>query len=104
MATRNDSINNCILRFLNAVQKRYLVERAYIFGSYAKGTAKKWSDIDLAIISKDFSDDTFEDKLYLMKLAIQFDDRIEPMPYHPAAFNPNDPLVAEIQKTGIQIM
>ncbi|HBO84895.1 MAG TPA: nucleotidyltransferase, partial [Deltaproteobacteria bacterium] len=45
-------------------------------GSYARKTQNKWSDIDLAIISPDFSNDRFEERVRLMKLASSIDDRI----------------------------
>ena len=31
------------------------IDSAYLFGSFAKGTEHKWSDIDVAVISSDFS-------------------------------------------------
>jgi len=43
-----------IERFLEELSKRVRVEEAYLFGSYAKGTWIKTSDIDLIIISPDF--------------------------------------------------
>ena len=42
--------------------------RVYLYGSYAKGNYKKDSDIDLAIVSDDFSGDVIDDQLLLMKL------------------------------------
>ena len=76
----------------------------YIYGSFAKGTNHKWSDIDLAIISPDFSDDTLSDRLMLMKIGASIDDRIEPHPFSLKRFDVTDPLVNEICKNGIQIV
>jgi predicted nucleotidyltransferase len=104
MVEKNEPITAGILLFLNEVKRKYAVDKAYIFGSYAKGMATDWSDIDLAIISRDFSDDSFDDRLYLMELASRFDDRIEPMPYTPANFSINDPLVADICKNGVLVL
>lgn len=73
-------------------------------GSFAKDTFNKWSDIDIAIISPDFSDNPFEDRLLLMQLAATIDDRLESRPFKRESFNHNDPLVYEIQKTGIQLI
>jgi len=58
----------------------------------------------VAIVSPDFSDDLFEDRLFLMRLAATIDDRIEPRPFKEELFNRNDPLVDEIQKNGIQLL
>ena len=38
------------------------VKWAILFGSYAQGTFNEWSDIDLAIVSKVFVGDRFEDR------------------------------------------
>lgn len=37
----------------------FRISKAYIFGSYAKGQVDKWSDIDVAIISPQISNDPF---------------------------------------------
>lgn len=104
MAERNDEVKKIVTYFLDEVRKKYSIDRAYLYGSFAKGTSNKWSDIDIAIISPDFSDDLFEERLNLMQLAASIDDRIEPKPYKRELFVRNDPLVDEIQKNGIQFI
>ena len=104
MAKRNDEVKKIVTYFLDEVRKKYSIDRAYLYGSFAKGTSNKWSDIDIAIISPDFSDDLFEERLNLMQLAASIDDRIEPKPYKRELFVRNDPLVDEIQKNGIQFI
>jgi len=79
------------------------VEMAYIFGSFVHGTADQWSDVDIALVSPDFSHDRFEERLRLMKIAGKIDNRIEPVPYRPDDFLDLDPLVWEIKRTGIAI-
>jgi len=66
----------------------YQLDYAYLFGSHAKGTSNQWSDIDLAIVSPDFSEDLYEERLVLMRLAAEIDDRIEPKPFRPEMFTP----------------
>jgi predicted nucleotidyltransferase len=80
------------------------VESAYLFGSYATNHAGKWSDIDVAIISPDFSADRLDDRIRLMKFSTEVDSRIEPVPFHSHDFNDNDPLVGEIKKHGIPLV
>ncbi len=88
-------------KFLAKVREQGIkIESAYLFGSYAKGTEHEWSDIDIAIISLDFSDSRFREGVRLMKLSCNIDTRIEPMPFRPENFSDNDPLVSEIMKTG----
>jgi len=73
-----------------------------LFGSYAKGEQRKWSDIDLCIISSKFKD-SFEAMHYLSLKSNKINTIIEPHPYHPHDFVNEDPLVWEIKKTGIDI-
>jgi predicted nucleotidyltransferase len=91
-------------RFLMVVQRRQRLEAAYLYGSQVKGTATAWSDIDVALVSPDFSADRFVERLNLMRLAAQVDDRIEPHPFTPQDFNPTNPVVNEIQRTGIRVL
>jgi predicted nucleotidyltransferase len=104
MVERNADVEKILKHFLDEVQQKYHIVGAYLYGSFARGTSNKWSDIDVAIISPDFSDDLFEERLNLMKLAASIDDRIEPKPFKKELFDPNDPLVDEIQKNGIQLL
>ena len=97
------SIEESVQRFINATSQRYRIEEVYLYGSQAKGMASSWSDIDIAVISSDFSDDLFEERIALMHIAAQIDDRIEPHPFTESTFNSNSPLGNEIQQNGIRI-
>jgi len=80
------------------------VDKAYLFGSFAKGKTWEGSDVDLCIISSQFGKNYLEEKSRLNKLALKIDSRIEPVPFSPSDFgNKYDPLVAEIKRFGIQI-
>lgn len=103
MAEIAGAVIQSLQQFLAAVRKVRRVEAAYLYGSYVKGTATTWSDIDVAVISPDFTDDRFQERLLLMRLAAQVDDRIEPHPFRPADFDPTAPLVSEIRRTGVRV-
>ena len=103
MANILPSIEKSIQRFLNAVRRQYRIQAAYLYGSQTKGKATQWSDIDVAVVSPDFSDDLFEERLILMQLAAHIDDRIEPRLFKVETFNVNDPIASEIQKRGIRV-
>ncbi len=103
MAHIPKNIVSSVQKFVTLVQQQRRVEAIYLYGSYAKGTATQWSDIDLAVISPDFSDDLFQEQVNLMLLAAKVDDRIEPRPFTPATFKLTEPLVSEIRKTGISL-
>ena len=96
-------IKESIQRFLKTVNQRYRIRSAYLYGSQTRGTATTWSDIDLAVISDDFSDDLFEERLTLMRLAARIDDRIEPRPYIMETFNRNDPVASDILRHGVRV-
>ncbi|MBN1185850.1 MAG: nucleotidyltransferase domain-containing protein [Bacteroidales bacterium] len=95
------SINN----FISLIRKNHKgVERAFIFGSYARNLENKDSDIDIALVFESISDsEKFDLQVQLILLASQIDSRIEPHPISKADFNSNKPFIAEIQKTGIEI-
>ncbi len=94
------SIQASLDRFIALAQQWVEIESVYVYGSHAKGTATKWSDIDVAVISPAFAPDIFQARVWLLGLAAQVDDRIEPTPFTPQDFTPNDPLVSEIQRFG----
>lgn len=49
-----------------------------LYGSYAKGTARKDSDIDIAVIVSSVVNDFFDEAVMLYSLREEIDDRIEP--------------------------
>ncbi len=103
MAAIAPDVMASVERFLALVRQRLQVEAAYLYGSQAAGSARPWSDIDVAVISPDFSEDLFEECVILMQWAAAIDDRIEPQPFAPERFGPNDPLASEISRTGIRL-
>ena len=104
MATIQPVVAQSIARFLADVQRRRRVVTVYLYGSQIKGTATDWSDIDLAIVSPDFAADLFQERVDLLRLAAQIDDRIEPRLFRPDDFTNNDPLVSEIRRTGVRLV
>ncbi len=105
MASGNCQVIRIIKAFLTRLADEGIhVESAYLFGSYAKGYEDHWSDIDVAVISPDLTNDRLEERIRLMKLSSDIDTRIEPVPFRPDTFVDEDPLVWEIKKTGIAVM
>ena len=104
MAQFDNEVLDKIQTFIRRLKKSGIsVESAYLFGSYATNRAGKWSDIDVASVSPDFSADRLADRICLMKLSTEVDTRIEPVPYHSRDFIDTDPLVGEIKKHGISL-
>jgi predicted nucleotidyltransferase len=81
------------------------IKEAYLFGSWAKGTQHRWSDIDVAVISPVFS--SFTKKLKYLARAGSYSDfaEIEGHGFAPQDFaDPNNPIVYEIKKYGVKIV
>lgn len=104
MVTVADEIVEKLKRTLSMISASGLhIERAILFGSYAEGTVSEWSDIDVALVSKDFTGVGFYDRKRINPFLIKIDSRIEPHPFRPEDFTEENPFVKEILKQGIEI-
>ena len=93
-----------VKRYLSELNKHGIkIERAYLYGSYARGNYHKDSDIDIVIISRDFQGARFSDWKRIAPFSDDIDVRIEPMPYRPEDFTDSDPLAVEVMATGEEI-
>jgi uncharacterized protein len=91
--------------FINKLDKsNFKISKAYLFGSYAKGTFNEWSDIDIALVSENFEGNRFVDKQKIRKIKASIDYDISPLPYRPEDFTEDDLFVKEIIETGIRIV
>jgi predicted nucleotidyltransferase len=106
MAQKADrKIEKTIRSYLEQLERIGIhVQQAILFGSYASGKYDEWSDIDLAIVSKDFVGNRFEDRNKIRKITLQVNSDISPMPYRPEDFNDSNYFVKEILETGIRII
>lgn len=93
-----------VKRYLNELTRHGInIERAYLYGSYARGNYHKDSDIDIVIISSDFQGMRFYDWKQIVAFRRDIDVRIEPMPYRPEDFTDSDPLAVEVMANGEEI-
>ena len=101
--TVDNDIIDSVNRFIEEIKKQYDVTAIILFGSYAKGTENEDSDIDIAIISSDFSD-IIEDGAKLIGLTWKIDTRIEPHPITTEDYQEvSNPFVREVVDTGIKV-
>ena len=95
-----------IKKFIKAVKQEGIpVDRVVLYGSYAKGKTRPDSDIDVAVISKNFGHDRVEEGMTLFRIAGKIDPRLEPIPISSDSYQ-NDtwvPLIYEIKKKGIEL-
>ncbi|HAR49727.1 hypothetical protein ER57_17775 [Smithella sp. SCADC] len=94
-----------INKYINLLKQEGIdVSKAILFGSYAKGTAKPESDIDIAIISYQFGKNNLKEMMLLRRIALKIDSHIEPLPFSPEDINDRySTLAQEILKYGIAI-
>ena len=98
-------VKNTIDRFLQELNRNNIpIKEAILFGSYASGSNKEWSDIDIAIVSEVFQGDRIDDKDKIRKITLSISSEIEIMPFSPSDFNSQNPFVKEILKTGIKLI
>jgi len=85
-------------------RENYPFSAVYLFGSYAKGKSRKWSDIDVAVVSDKLKRNRDKNRFLLWHIRREVDSRIEPHGFTVKDFQDiNDPMVYEIKKTGIKI-
>lgn len=93
-----------VREFLSALHSRDIrIAAAYLYGSYASGTAVADSDIDVAIVSPDLAGDRLQDWIRLTFLATSIDPRFEVVGFRPDQFRDEHPLAWEIKTRGIQL-
>lgn len=100
----NKEIANIVDKYISIVKENYDVEAIILFGSYAKGTQHKDSDIDIAIITDDIKTDKFDEEVKLTLLRRKIDNRIEPHIISITDYeNDETPFVVEVKNTGIKV-
>lgn len=105
MVGRNRDVLKAVSGFLEALERSDLsLKAAYLYGSYASGNAHPDSDIDVALISEDFTGDWLKDQERIVDALLSSDSRIEPVRFHPRDFTDENPLAWEIKSKGIRLL
>jgi len=80
------------------------VSQIILYGSYAKGKAKDYSDIDVAVVSPAFKRmDIFQRQEVLSKAHHKFKEPLEPIGLTPEQIKNRKGFVREILATGISM-
>lgn len=90
---------NIAIKYAKAVKSKYDFVKIILFGSYAKGNFHEDSDIDIAVILKDYNN-LIDTQVDLMRIRRKIDSRIEPHPFREKDFDITNPIVNEIIKHG----
>ena len=90
---------------MDDVKKHITVNKAFPYGSYARGTYNNDSDLDIAIFSEAFTDKKIVDvTMFLLSLARKYKQIcIEPVGFSNLDLIDDNPFVKEIVNTGKEI-
>ncbi len=82
MALSEDQVAIIIRGFITELSQEIPIKEIILFGSYAQGNPKEYSDIDLAVISDWFKDKPkIENMQYLSRIAAAYNSLIEALPF-----------------------
>jgi len=105
MDKKTSEIIEIVKRYLEEIKKdKIKIDEAYLYGSYARGTAHEDSDIDVIVVSPDFTDSRFDNSVRLMKYRRGIDLWISPFGYRPENFKDACLIPAEAMRNGIRIV
>ena len=103
MADKTTAIN-IAKEFVEACSKNGLpVFSAWLFGSYAKGDQREYSDIDVALVSDAFTLNFLDNNHKTALINFSFPD-IEVHHFNTQVFTNDNPFINEIKKTGIRLL
>ena len=103
MALSEAKINEIIKGFVLMLRQEIPIKKIILFGSYAHGQPKEYSDIDIAVISDWFEGrPKIENMQYLSRIAAAYNSLIEALPFTEEEYRNLDKrsFLASIVKTG----
>lgn len=108
MASTKDEIVRMVNKFIVLIRQKHDIRAVYLFGSFAKGTEKEYSDVDLAVVlgSEDSSSDSpFDERFQIFHEAQKFNSLIEVVCFAQDEFDRDgESLIQNIKKEGIRII
>ncbi|HBC73642.1 MAG TPA: hypothetical protein DC017_02065 [Candidatus Wallbacteria bacterium] len=98
-------IKNKILKFYDLIKKEFPVEKIFIFGSYARGAEKEFSDIDVGVVLNLAAKNEIKISAKLWSLARKIDTSIEPFCIFKNDFDnhPKASVLEDIINSGIDL-
>jgi len=102
MSFRKIALNRARLFINDCNNLPIKINKAIVFGSAISGKANKYSDIDLAVFSDDFTDNVLHNIDLIGKVNIAYPD-IDIHTYPLQALQQNSIMLQEIFATGIEV-
>ena len=86
MVLTDAELHEQLNRFFTYVQERLQVDTFILFGSYARGTPRDWSDVDVAVVSPEWEGISRQERMIMLgrwawEAGAQW---VEPVGYTPA--------------------
>ena len=105
MAVDFKTVNTMAKKYANDVRKAMPIDKAVLFGSYAKGTADEQSDVDVCFFLPSFGDKRRVDVIRdLLKLTRGYKDTyFEPIAFPTSEIERGNPFVQEVLRSGVEI-
>lgn len=103
MPLSEDQVVEIVRGFIEELRREIPVKEFLLFGSYARGDPKDYSDIDLAVISDWFEGrPKIQNMQYLSRIAAAYNSLIEALPFTEEEYRNLDKrsFLASIVKTG----
>lgn len=97
-----DAVLNILSLFRKAIESKGVrIGKLVLFGSYAAGTYREGSDIDVVVISEDFRDKDYWERIDILSDAIyEVFEPIEAVAMTPEEWEKGESLIAEYAKDG----
>ncbi len=102
MLTREIAIKQATDFILDCIKYGISIEKAILFGSIAKNQQREYSDIDIALISSQFTNNFILNNKLTSKINIRF-PLIEVHHFNSDYYKKGDPFINEINTTGFEV-
>ena len=106
MAVDYEAVQQIVEQYLSDVRAVLPIDKVYLYGSYAKGTAQWDSDVDLCFFSDSFAPEDIMLVIgQLYEIKHQYDKFVclEPNAFPLSELDNDNPFVKEILRTGTEI-
>jgi predicted nucleotidyltransferase len=105
MAVDLETVNSVVRNYADDVRRIMPVDRAVLYGSYAKGSATEYSDVDICFFLGSFDGKRRVDVIAeLLGLTDKYSEVfIEPIAFPVSELQNDNPFVKEILRTGKEI-
>lgn len=102
MVTRETAIDTVKSFLMDCKLNGLTFYKVFIFGSFAKGNMHEWSDIDLLLISDQFSENVFDNLKMYSKINIKY-PIIETHPYPTNYYKNGDSFIEQVTRESIEL-